>query len=60
MEVVPKQLLEWTIILIMEVLIQSLFMCKSLMGEHVGNRYMGGKGSDCDEEGELHPKHLPY
>lgn len=20
----------------------------------------GREGSDCDEEGELHPKHLPY
>lgn len=35
-------------------------MYKSLMGEHIGNRYVGRKGSDCDEEGELHPKHLPY
>jgi len=43
-----------------EVLIQSLFTYKSLMGEHVGNRYVGSKGSDFDKERELHLKCLLY
>lgn len=60
MEVVPKQLLEWKVVLTVEVLIQSLFTYNSLIGVHVGNRYVGRKGSDCDKEGGLHPKHLTY